>query len=315
MEIKNIQFNAINSPDDSRNIKFSEIAWEWESIKVPSEYYMKYPYISNQWSSMDCTAHSQSWASNENNGMEASKYWWDATPLIISPYELWDFGRSIWKITSEWGYINWAFKYLIKWWYITWYTVVSKTEAELKKAILRNWALVTWSNSITWNRFLPWWVAIYEKNSPWHAFRIDWWNDKIWAFRVTNSWWEDWWDKWFFWIKYQDIKYLYTVYAFHDTDDESKILRAKAKKLWVWNGVDENIVATRKECVIIASRIAWKIGTDYDLISLAILSKVINWERMDDKVTLFEAKLIFSRLWVKKTPRWVTRWELVETIS
>lgn len=313
--IDDIQFGAVDAPKDERNIEFGEIAESVMENALPQEYLMPYQYISNQWTTPDCTAHSQAGASNENNGLEASKV--NALPdaRLIDPVELWNFGHRTGKITATWGYINWAFKHLIQWWYITWYTVVVPKEIEMKRAILRNWALVTWSNRITWSEFNPWWIAKEKANSPWHAFRIDGWSDSRRAFRVANSWSEAWGDKGSFWISYDDLHLLFTVYAFHDKDDKSKLLRAKAKKLKIWDGTRPEAIASRKECVLIASRIAWKVGSDFDLLATAKLQKIYDGTRDDDNVSLFEAKTIFSRLWVANSPNWVTRGELVETIN
>lgn len=312
--LADIQFGAQDAPHDERNIQFSEIAEAGVEV-IPQEYLIQYQYISNQGRTPDCTAHAQAGASNENNGIEASKL--NALPdaRLIDPVQLGEFGHSIGKITANGGFINWAFRYLVNWGYITWYSVVTPKELDIKRAILRNGALVTGSNKITWSEFNPWWIAKRKDASPWHAFRIDGWSDAKQAFRIANSWSEAWWDKGSFWISYNDLDLLFTIYAFHDKDDRSKILRAKAQKLGIWNWKDADRIATRKECVLIASRVAWKVGTEYDLLSIAKLQKVYDGTRDDDNVSLFEAKAIFSRLWVTNSPNWVTRGELVETIN
>lgn len=312
--LADIQFGAIDAPNDERNIEFWEIA-ESALEPLPSEYLIKNQFISHQWKTPDCTAHSQAGVSNENNGIEAEKLNALQNLLLIDPVELGKFGHRIGKITAKWGYINWAFKYLIQWGYIVGYSVVGRSIDEIKRAILRNGALVTGSNKITWSEFNPLWIAKEKANSPWHAFRIDGWSDWRKAFRVANSWWESWWDKWSFWLSYSDIHLLFTIYALHDKDDKQKIIREKAKKLKIWDWTNPDKIATRRECVIIASRIAWKQWTDYDMTSTAKLQKIYDGERDEENVSLFEAKTIFSRLWVKNSPSGVTRGELVETIN
>lgn len=312
-DISKVAFGALEPKWDDRNVLF----WEVVSVaeKLPSKYFMPYPYISNQWTTPDCTAHSQAWVVNENNWREASNIGAVPSVKLIDPVELWEFWHSIGAITSEGGYINWAFKYLKNWNYISWYSVVGRTPDEIKQAIFRNWALVTWSNRITWSDFLPWWIAKNIDNSPWHAFRIDGWDDEKWAFRITNSWWDNWWDKGFFWVKYSDINLLFTMYAFHDVNDTSALLRAKAKNLKIWSWNEPSRIATRKETVIIGSRVAGQYWTDSDMLTRAIMNKIYDGKRNDDPVSLFEAKTIFSRLGITKSPKGVTRWELVECIS
>jgi len=312
-DISSISFNAIDVPQKETDILFEEeFAW---SNSLPSSYFMPYPFISNQYSTPDCTAHSQWGVSNQNNGLEAFNLNLPPEHRLIDPVELWKFWHKVGKINSEGWLINWAFKYLINWEYIVWYSVVTKNVEPIKRAILRNGAIVTWSNKITWSEFDNGWIAKYRANSPWHAFRIDWWDDSKWAFRIVNSWWEGWWDGWFFWLKYSDVNLLFTCYAFHDKKDESVMLRAKAKKNWIWWGERAEEIATRRECVIIASRIVWKRWTDFDLLSTAKLQWIYDGTRDDEPVTLFEAKVIFSRLWAKKTPKSNTRWALSECVQ
>lgn len=312
--INDITFNALNPVVTQTDILFGETFTE--GAVLPSSYFLPYQYISYQWSTPDCTAHGQAGASNENNGLEASKL--NAMPeaKLIDPVQLGEFGHSIGKITSQGGYINWAFGFLKNWGYITWYTVVAHDESEMKKAIMRTWALVTGSNSIPWGDFEEGWYAKYKPSSSGHCFRIDGWDDSRQAFRVANSWWETWGDKGSFWVRYADIdKLLYTCYAFHDKDDTAPILQAKAKKLWIWDWTRGDAVATRAETVILAYRIMGRPWSDYDMLAEAKLKKVYNGERDNDKVTLFEAKLMFSRIWVAKSPIWVTRGELVQSIN
>lgn len=75
----------------------------------------------------------------------------------------------------------------------------------------------------------------------------------------------------------------------------------------MWNGDRPDDVATRREALLIGSRIVGKIGTDYDILAIAKLQKVYDGTREDDKVTLFEAKTIFTRLGVKNSPTGITR--------
>lgn len=314
IDISKISFNALNPVVAPSDILFwAEFA---EATELPDEYYMPYQYISNQFSTPDCTAHGQWGASNENNWLEASKLNSLPNAKLIDPIALGEYGHSIGKINSYWGYINWALPYLIKWWYITWYSVVAHDEIEMKKAIIRNGALVTGSNSIPWGDFEDGWYAKYKPRSAGHCFRIDGWSDWRKAFRVANSWWESWGDKGNFWIKFSDIdKLLFTCYALHDASDEKAIIRAKAKSLKIWDWSRPDDIASRAETIKIAYRIVWKLWSDYDILADAKLKKVYDWTRDFDKVNLFEAKIIFSRVWVKKSPKWITRWELVETIN
>lgn len=66
-----------------------------ESAALPSSYFMQYAYISNQGSTPDCTAHSQAGASNENNGLEASKLNALQDARLIDPVGLGEFGHKV----------------------------------------------------------------------------------------------------------------------------------------------------------------------------------------------------------------------------
>lgn len=311
---ENITFNALDVEVKSTDILFEEVASSSNSL--PSKYLIPYQFISNQGTTPDCTAHGQAGATNENNGIEAASI--NTLPEInlIDPVELGKFWHSIGAISKTGGYINWALKYLIKWGYISGFSIVNKDVDSIKRALVETGAIVTGSNKITWSEFDSGFIAKYKENSSGHCFRIDGYDDEKQAFRIANSWGESWGDKWSFWIKYSDIvKMVYTCYALHDVNDTVKMKRAKAKKIWVWNWERENDKATRRECVIIAYRLLGKNWSDYDLLTTWKFNKVYNWEREEDVVTLFEAKVIFSRVGVPVSPKWITRWELVECIS
>jgi hypothetical protein len=127
----------------------------------------------------------------------------------------------------------------------------------MKQALSNNRILHTWSNKIAWKKMWADNIAV-RGVSYGHCFIIIGYDDDSWVFIVQNSYWSDFEDKGYFYIKYEDIDILFTCYTFEV--DQKNILLYKQKimeklspeeseafELWIWNWLDWENSASRKD--------------------------------------------------------------------
>jgi len=259
---------------DERNYSYSEIAW---NVEIKDFVCLDDWIIQNQyrdWYMNWCVYFASSMNDNYCN-------WRDKMDERSSGSDLCD--KSETRDPNIWDYlINWP-KLLKKLWYIEWYFQLSQTIEEMKKVLCEWKPIHTWSNKISWskimenNNIIVW----CEWTATWHAFHIigynATWNDKIDALHhipnncfickdSSNSF-----DKWFFYLKFEDLNLLYFTKLVFENKLEPILLYKKkimedikieSAKLFVergytnWERPQEPI--TREECWAIFERVLQK---------------------------------------------------------
>lgn len=153
----------------------------------------------------------------------------------------------------------------LKDWLIAWYFECDSI-IEVKKALNRKHLIATGTNSCDWSKvkndfmfhYMKWWAG--------HLICIEGYDDEKWWFIVRDSMWDTTpkRDKWRFYIKYEDFKYLFTCYEIIDIENkalidkfkkmESNKIIERLKKLWItnWNDLDKPI--TREQTFVLLGR-------------------------------------------------------------
>ena len=223
-EIKRV-FTAVDNPDkrDYSFERFSEeYAQSWATLNK------KRPYNStvfDQGSTPMCTwyglTHVYNWENiNEyaNNGLVFT----ELNPNTFTDNHLHYLATRLAEFKLSWKIEGW--------------TSITNSEKDkatkMKKAI--DMGMFIYTGSAYWD----WWAItrtkVYSENKNkefvWHAYCIVDYDDSKWMFVAKNSWWDDWGNKWYFYIKYEDVYKLYTAYVIIDKDDTGTFKKFKLKE-------------------------------------------------------------------------------------
>lgn len=105
---------------------------------------------------------------------------------------------------------------LISWW------VKVITVDDIKANIARDRGIYTGSNKIDRKATKKDNIAVIDEGSA-HIFGIIWYDDDTRLFKCVNSYWPKVYEKWYFYLRYEDIGSLFSMYALIDVDDEPLI--------------------------------------------------------------------------------------------
>lgn len=96
-----------------------------------------------------------------------------------------------------------AANWFIEKWYIKWISPIFHYQI---KIMLRKWIpVIAWIANATWNNSPPYIISFWK--DIWsHSICIT--GFKDWLYEIQNSWWEKWGDKWFCYLKEENIKKL-----------------------------------------------------------------------------------------------------------
>ncbi len=223
--------------------------WDKKDMKVYNQFHQKTTYKA-------CTCYGLWSIYNWNNVQEYNSKWFNYKEEDPK-HKRHAYQTMRWR-PNVWSSLQNMMKYYIKNKRIEWY-MRAKTLEWVKNAI-DNWFLIyTWTNKCNWRKAGSKWEFVYDKKWGWHCFAIIWYN-KDWLIAV-NSFWTDRWNDWYFTIKYEHFKYLYSMNVIVDKDD-SWILNnlkyenefKKAIELWITNGSDADKPATKKQVSVMIYR-------------------------------------------------------------
>ena len=135
---------------------------------------------------------------------------------------------------------------------------------KMKLALISGYALYTGSSNGDWAKV--WVTHIYSQKTSFsgHAFCIVGYDDVRKVFVVKNSWWPAWWDNGYFYLRYEDVHMLYSIYIQLDSSDIDalrdirnnlvKLNSLKAKNAGIWNWENPDMLASDREIVAMCSR-------------------------------------------------------------
>lgn len=212
-----------------------------------------------------CTRYGTTKAINENNAIEWSNIIIDPVKERIIALEEYD------AIVDKGASLRSAVEQARNRKLIAWYAVCTD-EYQMKYAIASGQMLFTWTTQCDWKKTRETGV-FHTWNSYWHAFWADWYT-KEWLL-CFNSYWNKYeynGMKWYFLVRREDIKYLFTVYALIDFENLDELQKEKIRRdeeskqrmfdAGIWNGERPNDPVTREETVLMLDRLYQKIQKD-----------------------------------------------------
>jgi hypothetical protein len=269
-------FNACYDIPDERDYQASEILWN-NNIKdfvLNDDWEIQNQYTA--WYPMGCVFFSTSmhdnWLNFRDNFNERSK-WWYLCDYALSKW-LWD--ENEWAYLSSWSIIA---KDL---WLIDWYMTCNSYK-DMIKSLWEWFCIHTWSNKINWGELRKTSDFIAKEWVwEWHAFHCIGYNFTWEIKQVKNKtipWGvfifkdsSNWFDKWFFYIKIEDVenilfrtKHIFTNKILIDNYKKKimeniKLESAKrAFENWIWNWLEPNKPITREEAASMIQRALDKI--------------------------------------------------------
>lgn len=254
LDIDTMSTTCRDSPKDTDR-QYSKIL-EWED-DLPDKVFYKAP-IENQFINRNpktnkwCTRFAMSYIINALNILEWSDVRTTGEQLRYNKKD---------RDYNKWDTLQSALDEARELWYIEWYSKV-QWDYQLKKA-LSEWKLIyTGSSRCSWaltNKDKVFTPINYEW--LWHWFNMCWYDELYYYW--ANSFWKNRWDNWFFKIKHEDIKYLFTTYAIMDKKDVDLMKK--------------------------------QISKDKKDIELAVSLGITNWQRLKENITREEAVLLVIR--------------------
>jgi len=221
---------AIDKPD-KRDFPFEEYIKDAGQWNINHVFPFETSTVYNQWMLPACSRY---WITQLNNGQninERAAQW--LTYIEIDPETEWNKSNHDYFMAS-------ALAQLKDEWLIIWYTVINKQGDVVEK--IRQ-SLAMWNYIYTGSNGRWWWyqppynlVKRTDKEIYNHIYSIvgdDPTNNR---FKAKNSFWPERWDKGYFYIPYEDIPYLMTLYSVVDKDDTGmfQIFKQKMKmKQWL----------------------------------------------------------------------------------
>lgn len=190
---------------------------------------------------------------------------------------------------------------------INWYASLSKNNIQLIKQTLFNGkAIYTGSNRIDRKAMVQAKTKIaIIRSGIGHIFCLVGWDDELGVFILRDSFWPNYWGDGHFYIKYDDVWYLYTLIVFTTPDehqnlqaikDEKMLQLALSKKISNWQNLQSDI--TREQGAIMIGRLKYGLLEDSELLLKTQELGIWNGKRPQDKIIRSEMMLMFSRyLW------------------
>lgn len=308
--------NACKDEVDARDYRFLEV---FGVAELPTRVENNRSTIYDQSQKNDpktnyaCTVYGWIHCVNEANCKEAEQWNVDYPPEI-NPSSLWGIAlKRGAKIDSGWS-LQSATKLIRDLWHISWYTLC-RSAGEVKQALANGQLVYTWSNRIDWKKsYLNNFIAV-----PWewsgHAFTIFGYDDDKELFICRNSYWTSKWDSGYFYVKYDDYDVFFSKYAYADKVNpemkayRSKLLRERAFKEWLWNGMDGEKLLIRQDWASMAMRTG----------KLESTKTIWWWKNPMMLISRWEMSLMLKNATGMEVPfdigdnKWsITRWEAAE---
>ena len=248
------QYDYMESPS------FWTITAEYnEGAEHKNSYYKNTPIL-NQGNVWACSVFWITKAENEADYFD--------TKRVLDAMAIWDEGVAEWVIPDGWK----------KWWSMWWALWLMKNKGYIAgwffcnsiediSSALAAWQLCyTGTNKCNWTETKKTWY--FTPNTVWtgHLFAIVGIDFQDRCLIAANSWWEGWWkEKWHFRIKFQDMKYLYSIVAIVDKVD--KVITPEIsqdmkdadtmKDIWIWNWFYPDNNLEKIHAVLMVMRAFW----------------------------------------------------------
>jgi len=239
----------------------------WESKELPSKVMLLAKEIQDQkkdgWTYWCVYYGWSSWANitNEYAWNSIEDITWNdlckkAVDLLYLDPDKWSSLQNWRKLLKDDKYIEWYYK-------VVWLEV-------MKQSLSNRQIIYTWSNQIARKKMLDDNIVV-KWESYWHCFIIVGYDDDKWYFICQNSYWNEKYDKWYFYLKYEDISLLFTCYAFEVKQEKilsykekimSNIKNEAAKTAFengFWNWLNWDKPASREEVAIMCQRVFEKL--------------------------------------------------------
>lgn len=181
--------------------------------------------VFNQWQTPMCTYYAAMHVSNAQNILEYASVW--ETYTEIDPWKFFIDNRphSVQDRAMQMRELG----------FILWYTTISNNRADklgdIKKAIDNGLFISTGSNNGDWTKTKK--TKIYTLRTDWkivwHAWDMVSYDDNTKLIKCKNSRWPGRCDKWYFYLRYEDVYKVYSCLAFIDKSNTEALLRAKNK--------------------------------------------------------------------------------------
>lgn len=321
--LKNIEsYNGWFDNPDPRDItiyELSEVGGEVVTASTPPKYHLFNTPILNQGSIGACTVFGTSGALFETSYKDAES---NGVPYN-QPYNPWD----VWAKAKERGAsdtMGWSLQGALQLehdlGHLVGYAKIANSGVadpdQLCRIIAMNKAVATGSAKWNWGAIgnAPYIYTEKATNSG-HIYCLVGYDKEKQVFIARNSWTENWGDRGHFYIKFEDVKYLYSTYMLLDPSDadalrEVKNIRAKryadaCQAKGVWNGQNPDAIATNEEIALMVNRCldmmgyrtrAWTASLfEEKILKGKNLMPIWNGKDWDKKATQMDFAYMFTR--------------------